>query len=85
MLNLRDVSFIDTSGLGELASAHVRSQSEGKTPGLIGIPKRVEKLLQMTGVHGILDICDDEAEAIHSWGSGFIGLNAVRTASNSSA
>jgi anti-sigma B factor antagonist len=68
LINLTDVSFIDTSGLGELVSAHTRAQNAGTHLKLTGIPGCVEKLLQMTKLDRILDICDDEADAMQSWG-----------------
>lgn len=67
LINLTEVSFLDTSGLGELVSAHTRAQHEGTDVKLSGIPKRVEKLFQMTGLDRILDIYNDEADALHSW------------------
>ena len=68
LLNLREVSFIDSSGLGELASGHARARQEGVAIKLICLPRRVMELFQMTGLHGILDIYADEPEAIDSWG-----------------
>jgi anti-sigma B factor antagonist len=68
LINLTDVAFIDTSGLGELVSGHTRAQHVGTCLKLTGIPKRVEKLFQMTGLDRILEIYDNEADAIHSWG-----------------
>lgn len=68
LINLTDVSFIDTSGLGELVSAHTRAQNEGGGLKLIGIPGRVEKLFEMTKLDRILDICDTETDALQSWG-----------------
>jgi len=68
LINLTDVAFMDTSGLGELASGHARAQHEGTYLKLTGIPKRVQKLFQMTGLDRILDICDNETDALNSWG-----------------
>jgi anti-sigma B factor antagonist len=68
LINLTDVSFIDTSGLGELVSGHTRAQNTGTDMKLAGIPSRVEKLFQMTKLDRILDVYDTEADAIQSWG-----------------
>jgi anti-sigma B factor antagonist len=70
LINLTEVSFVDTSGLGELVSAHTRAQHEGACLKLTGIPRRMGNLLEMTGLHRILDIHDTEADAIQSWGDG---------------
>ncbi len=71
LINLADVSFIDTSGLGELVSGHTRAQNAGGDLRLTGIPKHVGKLFQMTGLDRILDIYDNDADAIQSWGENF--------------
>ena len=68
LINLTDLSFIDTSGLGELVSAHTRAQNGSGELKLTGIPSRVEKLFQMTKLDRILDVYDTEADAIQSWG-----------------
>jgi anti-sigma B factor antagonist len=68
LINLTDVSFIDTSGLGELVSAHTRAQNAGAHLKLTGVPGCVDKLFQMTKLDRILDIYDNEADAIQSWG-----------------
>jgi len=75
LLNLTDVSFMDTSGIGELASGHALAQNEGRKLKLTGIPKRVAGLLQMTGLDGILDIYDNETEAIQSWSENLVGAS----------
>ena len=67
LLNLSGLSFIDTSGLGALASGHARAQHEGTALKITGLSKRAEQLFQMTGLRNIFDIYDDEVEAIHSW------------------
>jgi anti-sigma B factor antagonist len=68
LINLTDVSFLDTSGLGELVSAHTRAQNAGTHLKLTGIPSRVEKLFQMTKLDRILDVYNNETDALHNWG-----------------
>jgi anti-sigma B factor antagonist len=68
VINFADVSFIDTSGLGEIVSGHTKAQNAGTDLKLAGIPSRMEKLFQMTKLDRILDIYDNEADAIQSWG-----------------
>ena len=67
LLNLRELSFIDSSGLGELTSGHVRARQKGSALKVACLPKRVKELFQMTGLHTILDVYEDEPEAIGSW------------------
>lgn len=79
VINLTDVPFIDTSGLGEFVSGHTRAQSEGTHLKLAGIPERVKKLFQMTGLDKILEIYDNEEDAIQSWGGGSFGVHNALT------
>ncbi len=69
LLSLRGVSFIDSSGLGELASGHTNTRQKGGTLKLAGLPPRVEELLQITGLCRVLDVYDNESDAIRSWDS----------------
>jgi anti-sigma B factor antagonist len=67
VLNLKDVSYIDSSGLGELVSSHVNAKHNGGSLKIVGVPKRVQEMFQMTGVSRVLDLHDDELAAIRSW------------------
>jgi anti-sigma B factor antagonist len=67
VLNLKDVSSIDSCGLGELVSSHVNAKHKGGSLKMVGVPKRVQELFQMTGIHRVVDIHDDELEAIRNW------------------
>jgi anti-sigma B factor antagonist len=77
LINLADVSFLDTSGIGELVSGHTRAQNQGTHLKLTGIPIRVEKLFQMTKLDRILNIYDTEEDAIHSWGESPLSADPV--------
>ena len=48
LLNLRDVNYIDSSGLGELVSAFTSTRSQGGELKLLNLTKRVHDLLQIT-------------------------------------
>src|SRR5579863_6666537 len=67
VLNLKDLLSIDSSGLGELVSSHVNAKHDGRSVKMVGLSKRVQELFQMTGIHKVVDIHDDEADAIRSW------------------
>jgi anti-sigma B factor antagonist len=73
VLNLKDVSSIDSSGLGELVSSHVNAKHNGGSLKMVGVPKRVQELFRMTGINKVVDIHEDEPNAIRSW-----ALNATR-------
>ena len=64
LLNLGDVSYIDSSGIGELVSAFTSVRNQGGELKLLHLTKKVHDLLQITKVYTVFDIKDDEAAAI---------------------
>jgi anti-sigma B factor antagonist len=67
LLNLSDVNYIDSSGLGELVSAYTTARNQGAALKLLGLTKKVNDLLQLTKLYTVFDIYDDEASAIASY------------------
>ncbi len=67
LLNLDDVNYIDSSGLGELVSAYTTSRNQGANLKLLNLTKKVHDLLQLTKLYTVFDIFDDEASAIGSY------------------
>ncbi len=67
LLNLGEVSYIDSSGLGELVSAYTTSKNQGASLKLLKLTKRVHDVLQLTKLYTVFDIFDDEASAIGSY------------------
>jgi anti-sigma B factor antagonist len=65
VLNLAEVTYIDSSGLGELVKAHTTIHNKGGELRLASINKRVGNLLQMTRLSSVFDIYEDEAGALH--------------------
>ena len=68
LLNLGDISYIDSSGIGELVSAYTAVKNQGGELKLLNLTKKVKDLLQITKLYTVFDIHDDEAHAIHSFG-----------------
>jgi len=68
LLNLGDVSYIDSSGLGELVSAYTSVKNAGGELKLLNLTKKVHDLLQITKLYTVFDVRDDEAHAIASFG-----------------
>ena len=64
LLNLGDISYIDSSGIGELVSAFTSVRNQGGELKLLNLTKKVTDLLQITKLYTVFDIRDDEAEAI---------------------
>ena len=67
LLNLRDVDYIDSSGLGELVSAFTSVRNQGGELKLLNLTKRVRALLQITKLLTVFDITDDEAISVKSF------------------
>ena len=69
MLNLGEVQYIDSSGVGELVKSHRTIRNQGGELKLTNLNKRVHDLLQMTRLSAVFDIQKDEASAIKSVGA----------------
>ena len=67
LLNLGDVNYIDSSGLGELVSAFTTAKNQSAEVKLLNLTKKVHDLLQLTKLYTVFDIKDDEASAIASF------------------
>ena len=67
LLNLSEVSYIDSSGIGELVSGFTSVSNGGGTLKLLGLTKRVKDLLQITKLYTVFEVFDDEAAAVRSF------------------
>ena len=67
LLNLADVNYIDSSGLGELVSSFTTvKNSEGQLK-LLNLTRRVSDLMQITKLLTVFDVFDSEPEALKSF------------------
>ena len=77
LLDLGEVNYIDSSGLGELVSAYTSAKNQSAKLKLLKLTKKVHDrrapgldltgLLQLTKLYTVFDIYDDEASAISSY------------------
>jgi anti-sigma B factor antagonist len=67
LLNLGEVSYIDSSGIGELVSAFTSSANQSAHLKLLNLTKRVRDLLQITKLYTVFEVFDDEAKAVRSF------------------
>jgi anti-sigma B factor antagonist len=67
LLNLGDVNYIDSSGIGELVSAFTAAKKQGGEVKLLKLSKKVHDLLQITKLYTVFDVKDDEALAVDSF------------------
>jgi anti-sigma B factor antagonist len=69
LLNLGDVSYIDSSGLGELVSAYATGASQGAQIKLLNVQKRVHDLIQLTKLYSVFEAFTSETAALQSFGA----------------
>src|SRR5512133_2774946 len=67
LLNLGDVSYIDSSGIGELVSGFTTVTNNGGRLKLVNLTKRVKDLLQITKLYTVFEVFDDAAAAVRSF------------------
>jgi anti-sigma B factor antagonist len=67
LLNLADVSYIDSSGIGELVSGFTTVSNAGGSLKLLKLTNRIQELLQITKLYTIFEVFDDEAKGLASF------------------
>lgn len=67
LLNLADVDYIDSSGIGELVSGYTAVKNRGGELKLLHLTKKVHDLLQITKLYTVFDVHSDEATALRSF------------------
>ncbi|MFZ0952270.1 MAG: STAS domain-containing protein [Candidatus Sulfotelmatobacter sp.] len=67
VLNLGEVNYIDSGGLGTLVALRITAQNAGGTIKLANLTKRVGDVLQVTKLLTVFDVYNSEAEAIKSF------------------
>jgi anti-sigma B factor antagonist len=68
LLNLGNVNYIDSSGIGELVSAYTAAKKQGGELKLLNLTKKIHDLLQITKLYTVFDVKDDEVSAVKSFG-----------------
>ena len=67
LLNLGDVDYIDSSGIGELVSGFSTVKGRGGELKLLNLSRRVHDILQLTKLYTVFDVYTDEAAALRSF------------------
>ena len=68
LLNLAEVSYIDSSGIGEMVSGFTTVSNQGGQVKLLNLTKRVKDLLQITKLYTVFEVFEDETAAVRSFG-----------------
>jgi len=67
LLNLADVDYIDSSGIGELVSGYTAVKNQGGELKLLHLTKKVRDILQITKLYTVFDVFSDEPTALGSF------------------
>ncbi|MGB7437769.1 MAG: STAS domain-containing protein [Candidatus Acidiferrum sp.] len=67
LLNLGDVNYIDSSGIGELVSGFTAVRNRSGELKLLSLTKKVHDLLQITKLFTVFDVYNDEGTAVQSY------------------
>jgi anti-sigma B factor antagonist len=70
VLNMADVSYVDSAGLGELVSAYTTATNQNGALKLLHLQGKLHDLMQITKLHTIFSAFDDEKKAVESFGAG---------------
>lgn len=69
VLNMTNVTYIDSAGLGMLVAAHVSAQRQGAALHLSNLGNKFHDVLQLTRLLTVFSVYDTEADAIRSFGA----------------
>jgi anti-sigma B factor antagonist len=67
ILNLADVNYIDSSGIGELVSTYTTVTNSGGQLKLLSLTKKIHELLQITKLLTVFQVFDSEDAAVKSF------------------
>ena len=67
LLNMSEVFYIDSSGLGELVAAYTTATHRGGRLKLMKLTQRVQDVVQLTKVYRIFEVYGDEDSAVKSF------------------
>jgi anti-sigma B factor antagonist len=67
LLNLGDVSYVDSAGLGEIVQSYATVTKNGGTLKLLNVTKRIKDLLSITKLLTVFECHDSEADALKSF------------------
>ena len=69
VLNLANVSYIDSAGLGSLVATFSSAKAQGATLKLAKLGNKFKEVLQVTKLMTVFDVYDNEAAAVQSFGN----------------
>jgi anti-sigma B factor antagonist len=76
VLNMTNVTYIDSAGLGMLVAAHVSAKNHAAALHLSNLGNKFHDVLQLTRLLTVFSVYDTEAEAVSSFGTPSIAAKA---------
>jgi anti-sigma B factor antagonist len=67
VLNMDNIKYIDSSGLGILVAAHCSAKTKGASLRLCHLGSKFQEVLQITKLVTVFEVCDTEAAAVASF------------------
>jgi anti-sigma B factor antagonist len=67
VLNMDNITYIDSSGLGILVAAHCSAKTQGVSLRLCHLGRKFQEVLQITKLLTVFEVCDTEAAAVASF------------------
>lgn len=67
VLNMANIKYIDSAGLGILVAAHVSGKTQGASVRLCRLSQKFQEVLQITRLLTVFDVYDTEAAAVNSF------------------
>jgi len=75
VLNMSEIKYIDSAGLGVLVAAHISAKNQGASVRLCHLGKKFHEVMQITKLLTVFDVYDTEATAISSFQSSLATSN----------
>ena len=67
VLNMDNITYIDSTGLGTLVAAHVSAKAQGASLKLCNPGRKFQELLQLTKLLTVFEVCNTEPAAVASF------------------
>ncbi len=68
LLDLGNITTIDSSGIGEMVASYTSAKNRGAELKLVNLSKKINDILQVTQLITVFDVFNNEAEAVESFG-----------------
>lgn len=73
LLNLKNATYIDSAGLGEMIGSYATVTNQGGQIKLLHVQSKIRDLLQITKLYTVFSVYEDEDEAVRSFGTAVAG------------